>query len=241
MLGAGGQEATSGLSPLAVEKDWYRPATHFRWVYYGFYVLTQPIGIPLISSQIKHAATVMARAFYDDPFFTFALPDTVRRARILPWLFEKTIRYGQRYGKIYTTPSLEGFAMWLGPKNPTMALMGTFQTGLFLLPLKLRWRELVRSMNLANYADQLHKKSFTGRHWYLYGLGVEPSRQGQGVGRALLQPVLAQADREALICYLDTNNEKNIPFYERSGFAVVSHGQASHTGPHTWAMLREPD
>jgi GNAT superfamily N-acetyltransferase len=203
-------------------------------------VLTQKPAIPLGLSQVKHAATVLARAFYDDPFFTFVLPESIKRIHVLPWLFEKTIRYGLRYGKIYTTPSLDGVSMWLGPKNTTLALIGTLQTGLFLLPLKLSWRELERSMRLADCADRLHKKSVTGPHWVLYGLGVEPSRQGQGLGYALLEPVLAQADLQALVCYLDTNKEQNIPFYEQNGFKVVGHQQARHTGPHIWAMLREP-
>ncbi len=200
----------------------------------------QKTAIPLISSQIKHAAAVMARAFYNDPFFTFVLPDPKKRARVLPWLFGKTIRYGHCYGKVYTTSSIDGVAMWLGPKNTSLAMMGTLLTGLFMLPLKLRRRELQRSLLLSRFANQLHKKSVNGLHWYLYGLGVEPSLQGQGIGHLLLQPILAQADREALVCFLDTNNDKNLPFYERNGFAVLNHGQASQTSPYTWIMLREP-
>ncbi len=199
----------------------------------------QKIAIPLTASQIRHTATVMARAFDGDPFFTFSIPDAAKRGRVLPWLFERSIRYGYFYGKVYTTPSLEGVALWLGPKHASLGGMGIARTGLFLLPLKLKWQELERCMRLSNYADRLHKKSVTGRHWYLYGLGVEPSLQGQGVGGALLQPVLAQADREGLVCYLDTNNEKNIPFYERNGFAVISHGQAISNGPQTWGMRRK--
>jgi ribosomal protein S18 acetylase RimI-like enzyme len=194
----------------------------------------------LASSNIQQAAALMARAFHEDPFFTFTLPDATRRSRILPWLFEKNIRYGQRYGKVLTTPALEGIALWLGPEKPTLTLMGTLLTGLVLLPLKLRWRELKKSMRLARIAQQLHKRTVSRRHWYLLGLGVEPSLQGRGVAGALLQPILAQADREALVCYLDTNSEKNIPFYERYGFTVAAHAQAMQNGPHTWAMRREP-
>lgn len=200
----------------------------------------QKIAIPLASNQIKHTATVMARAFYNDPFFTFSLPDAAKRGHVLPWLFERSIRYGHFYGMVYTTPSLEGIALWLGPKKPSLAWMGILRTGLFLLPLKLRRQELERCMRLSNYADRLHKKLVPGPHWYLYGLGVEPSLQGQGVGHALLEPVLAQADRDGLACYLDTNNEKNVPFYERNGFTIISQGQAIPNGPQTWGMRRNP-
>ena len=152
-------------------------------------------GIPLMACQVRQAARLMARAFYDDPFFTFVLPDGERRRSILPWLFEKTLGYGQRYGKVYTTASLEGIAMWLGPQKPSLEWTGTLLTGLFLLPLKLSRQELGRSLRQANSARKLHEQSITGRHWYLVELGVEPARQGDGVGGALLQPVLARADQ----------------------------------------------
>jgi ribosomal protein S18 acetylase RimI-like enzyme len=203
-------------------------------------MLTRKSGIPLVSFQIKPAAAVMARAFHNDPFFTYVFPEPLRRAHILPWLFERTITYGLRYGKVYTTASLEGVALWLGPEKPGLSWMGTLLTGLFLLPLQLSWQELKCSMRLAKIAGRLHKKSVNGRHWYLLGLGTEPSLQGQGVAGALLQPVLASADRERLVCYLDTNNALNIPFYERVGFIVTGHAQSSQASPGTWSMRREP-
>ncbi len=75
---------------------------------------------------------------------------------------------------------------------------------------------------------------------YLYGIGVEPSRQGQGIGSALLQPVLIQANEEHLICYLDTTNEKNLSFYERNDFIVVARAQLSLESPPVWAMVKLP-
>lgn len=200
----------------------------------------QKIVMPLAPSHIPQAASLLARAFSEDPFFTYVLPDTGKRAQVLPWLYERMLRYGLRYGKVHSTPSLEGVAMWLGPKHPSLAFLGTLQTGLFLLPLKLTWPELHRSLRLSNYADQLHKTSATAQHWYLVELGVEPALQGQGVGAALLQSGLAEADQQGLACYLETNNEKNVPLYERNGFSVAGHGQAIPSGPQTWAMIRQP-
>jgi len=195
--------------------------------------------IPLTFSHIPHAAMLLARAFQDDPFYTCVLPDSVKRAHVLPWLQERLLRYGLHYGTVYTTPSVEGVAIWLGPEYSAVGVLGALQTGLFLLPLQLSGPEFQRSLRLSNYADRMHKSAVTGRHLYLMQLGVEPALQGQGIGSALLQMFNALADRQALICYLETNNEKNLPLYERNGFAVVSHGQAIPGGAHTWAMLRK--
>ena len=196
--------------------------------------------IPLTASHIPHAAMLLARAFQDDPFYTCVLPDAEKRAQRLPWLQERLLRYGLRYGTVYTTPSVEGVAIWFGPQHPTLQLLGVLQTGLFLLPLHLRLAEFERGLRLSAYADRLHKSAITGRQLYLMQLGVEPALQGQGIGSALMQMLKALADRQALTCYLETNNEKNLPLYEQNGFAVVSHGQAIPGGAHTWAMLRKP-
>jgi GNAT superfamily N-acetyltransferase len=196
--------------------------------------------LPLTLSQIKPAAAVLARAFYQDPFFTFVIPDGSRRVKILPWLFERMLRYGLRYGRVLGTPSLEGVAIWLGPENPSLRLPGALWSGLFLLPFKLGCQGLLRSLRLEACAGRLHKTCLTSRHWYLVAMGVEPSLQGQGLGAALLAPILAQADRDALACYLETNNQTNLPFYQRNGFTVVGHAQAIPSGPYTWGMLRKP-
>jgi ribosomal protein S18 acetylase RimI-like enzyme len=203
-------------------------------------MLTQKVAISLVSSQVRPAAAVMARAFFDDPFFTFVFPNLDRRRSILPWIFEKTIAYGLHSGLVLTTPALEGVAMWLGPDKTSLTGMEALLSGLFLLPIKLSFRELKNSLRLNRSAERLHTQAVTGRHWYLVDLGVEPALQGQGVAGALLQPVLASADRESLPCYLETNNAANLPFYEHYGFTVAGLAQAWQNGPHTWAMCREP-
>jgi len=197
------------------------------------------IATPLTASHIPHAAMLLARAFQKDPFFTCVLPDPAKRARVLPWLSERMLRYGMRYGMVYTTPSIEGVAIWLGPEHPELQLLGTFQTGLFLLPFQLSLPELRRSLRLNNYADRLHKTAVTGPHLYFLELGVEPALQGQGIGWTLIRQVLAEADRLAVPCYLETNNAKNVAGYERNGFTVTGHGQAFPGGAQTWAMLRK--
>ncbi len=201
---------------------------------------TQKNAILLNISKLKPATALIARAFQDDPFFTFMIPNSLRRKGILTWLFEKITLYGILYGKVYTTPAFEGSAIWLGPKYPALTLKGILRTDLFRLPIKLNWSEFTRSIRMSNYAELFHKKIVKGRHWYLYELGVDPLKQGQGVGSALLQPILDQADCEGLPCYLDTYNEKNLLFYERNGFSVIDHGQANQASPEIWAMRREP-
>ena len=58
-------------------------------------------------------------------------------------------------------------------------------------------------------------------HWYLPFIGVEPPRQGRGLGAALLQTAIARCDAEGLPAYLESTNPRNRPLYERHGFEAV--------------------
>jgi ribosomal protein S18 acetylase RimI-like enzyme len=196
--------------------------------------------LPVTASQIKPAAQALSRAFHDDPYYTYIIPDVGRRANIMTWLFERILRYGMLYGSVYTTPSVEASAIWLGPQNPIINWIGAIRTGLFQLALKMKRAEYRRIQLLDKAGDRLHKLVLPGPHWYLLILGVDPTHQGQGMGGALLQPVLEAADRDHLACFLDTNNEKNLLFYERHGFKVVGQEQPDPLGPYVWVMLREP-
>jgi GNAT superfamily N-acetyltransferase len=60
-----------------------------------------------------------------------------------------------------------------------------------------------------------------GPHWYLVVMSVRPERQGQGLGTALVKPILERADRDGMVCRLETADPNNVPFYQRLGFDVV--------------------
>lgn len=55
-------------------------------------------------------------------------------------------------------------------------------------------------------------------HWYLHYIGVEPRRQGRGLGAALLAPVLELCDRDGAPAYLESSTDRNCALYERHGF-----------------------
>lgn len=76
-------------------------------------------------------------------------------------------------------------------------------------------------------------------HWYLAMIGVDPSRQGRGLGSALLQEGLKRCDAEGLPAYLESSNPANIPLYERHGFEVVGLIQPGDFPPLV-PMLRRP-
>jgi ribosomal protein S18 acetylase RimI-like enzyme len=75
-------------------------------------------------------------------------------------------------------------------------------------------------------------------HWHIGTLGVDPMFQGRGVGARLLSSWLEGVDRDGAPAYLETDNEKNIAFYERSGFRLD--GEISIFSVSVWRMRRGP-
>jgi ribosomal protein S18 acetylase RimI-like enzyme len=76
-------------------------------------------------------------------------------------------------------------------------------------------------------------------HWYLSMIGVDPARQGRGLGSAMLRHTLALCDADGLAAYLESSNPKNISLYERHGFEVLGQIQPDDF-PGLTPMLRRP-
>ncbi len=84
--------------------------------------------------------------------------------------------------------------------------------------------------------DHLDVRHPTEPHWYLSSLGVVPEARGRGLGSALLGEFLALADAEGTSCYLETDREVNLPFYEAAGFRTLKESRV--VGVSIWHMRR---
>jgi len=197
--------------------------------------------IRLDKSQVRAAAQVLSRAFYDDPVFSYLIPDALQRRNKLHHLFETMVRYSVSYGEVYaTSPNLEGIAVWLPSDRVEMTSWQGIRSGGLSIILKLGLRSTLRQLSLYDSMCSTHKCHILSPHWYLYLLGVEPELMGKGYASNLVKVVLNRTDRESLVCYLDNTNEKNLPMYQHYGFRVVEEYKVPKSGVSLWAMLREP-
>ncbi|HEX9522256.1 MAG TPA: N-acetyltransferase [Reyranella sp.] len=76
-------------------------------------------------------------------------------------------------------------------------------------------------------------------HWYLPLIGIDPARQGKGLGGALMRHATDICDRDGVLAYLESSNPRNIPLYERHGFEILGTIQAGGS-PVITPMLRKP-
>jgi len=63
------------------------------------------------------------------------------------------------------------------------------------------------------------------QHWHLGPIGVLPAYQGIGIGTMLMERFSKEVDACMAEAYLETDGDKNVRFYEKFGFKVVSESE----------------
>jgi len=101
------------------------------------------------------------------------------------------------------------------------------------------WQRLTDVQSFT-HADVELLKLVPEPHRYLHLLAVDPTRQGSGVGSALLRTVHDLADAEGLPTLLVTFQPRNVPLYRRHGYEVVAESTDPIAGLAYWSMRRQP-
>jgi ribosomal protein S18 acetylase RimI-like enzyme len=102
-------------------------------------------------------------------------------------------------------------------------------------------QDFIRSQQGEEFIGDIHEKIMYGRpHYYLWGLVVDPAQKRKGIGTALLGQILAKADVEKKPIYLETHDEKNVAYYQKSGFYLATTSSIPKFDIPVWCMVREP-
>lgn len=156
---------------------------------------------------------ILALAFSSDPAVRYMFPTADGFLRNFNRLATAMAGSALAAGTAWVADNGGAAALWLAPGagadgEAIGALVGeTFSTD-----------RLETLGQLGELMSQFHP---TEPHWYLSMIGVDPSRQGQGLGSALLKAGLQRCDAEGLPAYLESSSPKNVPLYERHGFEVI--------------------
>jgi GNAT superfamily N-acetyltransferase len=180
-------------------------------------------------------AAALTRAFADDPVTRWVYGGEAATSRWSERFFAWQLRRLMPQDVSWTTADgAGGAALWALPDQWRESARETF--GLVRLTFRGVLPRLPRILRGLGQVEVRHPSE---RHLYLAVLGVDPSRQGQGVGSQLIRAGLDLCDREQLPAYLETGKEHNLAFYGRHGFQVVDRVELPK-GPPVWFLWREP-
>ncbi len=176
---------------------------------------------------------ITAEAFAEDPFnlWIFGKP------RALKPLFRVMAR------DIYLK---QGFCHLIDDKAATMWAMHDARQD--FPPLSLAQLILVQTFLAAPgsmkrglaAAETMKANHPKAPHVYLFTVGTRKAARGKGLGKALVSPVLAAADKAGLPVYLENTNPANDGFYRSLGFQRTGEFHVDETAPVVTTMWREP-
>jgi GNAT superfamily N-acetyltransferase len=196
--------------------------------------------VRLDPARAGEAAAVLARAFQNDPLQRYMFPDDGQRASLSPAHFAPIVQYGLRAGEVWVTAGvIEAVGVWWTPDKSELDMRILEESGFLGLPDVVGSAEFERFMQVIEAVDPLRHKHVREPHWYAMVLGVDSSKQGQGLGGALFDPIFERADAAHVPCYLETCQPRNVPFYQKHGFHVVESGVEPRSGVNYWCFLRD--
>jgi GNAT superfamily N-acetyltransferase len=184
---------------------------------------------------------LLARAFADDPFFTHVLSDPVERERLMPPFMAAWTRYGLLFGEVCVTAGLvEASAIWLPPDAVIRTPERREQAGLTAVVDAFSDGARARLDAMVQHQGRIRQAAQSVPHWHLPFIGVDPARQGLGLGSLLLRAGLSRVDQDGVECRLFNMQPRNVPLYQRYGFEIAVEGDIPDGGPHFWFMRRRP-
>jgi GNAT superfamily N-acetyltransferase len=183
-------------------------------------------------------AEVLARAFADDPVAQYLFPDPQWRRALLPRFFRLQLRHNYLpRGEVLTTDGLQGVSLWMPPHPAPPGLFDRIAHTAFLPALRTQIGA-TRRLTLA-----LEARRPRADHYYLGTIGTDPEHRHQGVGGALIAPVLERCDAAGLPAYLECSRFETTAFYSRFGFVisdVLDLPVAGREPPRLYLMWRSP-
>jgi GNAT superfamily N-acetyltransferase len=196
--------------------------------------------VTLRRDQLGESSRVLARAFDDDPVFCYLYPTPRRRQWSCLGFLRAIVRDALPFGEVWAAiddGAVVGAAGWLPngayPPSRQRAARQLAEAWVSLLTPHT-FRDGLRYLT---ETEKLHPKE---PHWYLAVTGVEPARQGEGLGGKLLAAVLDRLDATGVPAYLETSTAANVAWYRHHGFEVQHEVTPAAAGPPVWTMWREP-
>ena len=175
--------------------------------------------------EYPELANSLYLALADDPFY-IQLEQQIDQSGLdartgMLRYYDCSIRVAEQTG-ILTLPndsSHWGAALWSVPESEPKTL--SFNKADYLAQ-HMGAQAYNHYQAVCDSMTQLTEPHIDASSWYLSIIGITTKEQGKGLGRQLIEPVLAQADDAGVATYLETFVPRNISFYQRYGYSTTA-------------------
>lgn len=187
--------------------------------------------------DLKKCGSVLARAFQNYPMYRYILGEQNSFENI-----EKATRFFVRFSFYYANvyaPSdeIHGVLGFVDYEKYKMNFYRSLRSG--ALSLAKLGSEIGKRFNdYEQFNTGIHAEVIKGPHQYIMFVGVDPHKQGQGLGSQLMRPVLELAKAVNKPTYLETHDKRNVEIYYRYGFTLAGEYQLPNSDIMLYSMLK---
>ncbi len=152
----------------------------------------------MLSTDLDAAAELMSRSFMHDPFMIYLVPNSRKRARIMPRFFLFFLKSSMRNHQAFVIGSPpRGVAVWSFPYQKRIDIAALFLAGLPRLLFQGFLFPFLRAIKVFGIIGDLQAKYLHEGDYYLNMLAVLPESQGRGLGSKLVKPFFKKAESES--------------------------------------------
>jgi GNAT superfamily N-acetyltransferase len=191
---------------------------------------------PATPDERSDVVGALAAAFFGDRIYRWLIPDDVQRRCSAALFYARFVDACWPHGGVYAAGGGTGAALWLPPGEQ---LVDDDEAEAFGRDLVSTCPDEASSQRQAQLFEMLDDYHPAQPYWYLAFMGVHPDGQGRGLGAAMLEAVLAQADRDGMPAYLEASCPTNQRLYERHGFETMTELTVADS-PAIYPMWRRP-
>lgn len=178
------------------------------------------------------AQTLADALVHGDPA-SWLIPSAETRRAVFPEYFRIFAEFFLRHGQVDATEDLDAVALWWPVGQRLEMEIEDYDARLARVT-----GDAVGRFVLLDMAMHAHHPTFRPHH-YLAFLAVQPARQGQGMGSALLRYRHERLDQDATPAYLEASSLRSRALYERHGYRALQ-PLVIPAGPTLHPMWRSP-
>lgn len=159
---------------------------------------------------------ILVKAFQENKSVNYIVRQDEKRLVRTRLLMEYAYFMCYNYGHVYLSEDKNACALVLFPHVKKTSLKGLYWDAKLVLKV----------MGIFNLLKVLKREGLIKKHhpkdpfYYLWFIGVDPLVQGQGLGSALMQQLVNEAESLELPFYLETSTLKNLSWYQKFGFQI---------------------
>ena len=187
--------------------------------------------------DLKRVGEMVGGTFADDTAVKYLLGDVSEKTRSRYCQTTYRSMFGDAI-MISTDAAIDNLIVLCPPGYRGIPTMRFLRSGGLATVFGLGLGAMKRSIAFEKNAVAVRNRYSDDKTWYLMTFAVRAGKTHQGLGSAILRPILEWMDKNHYSVYLETDKAVNVEMYEHFGFQVVDICMVPGSQIKQYGMLR---